>query len=112
MGTKSTRYERPQFLCRFLEGSVKMCRSNRQISGLENLSELKVLNLASNLIRKLNNLGGLTSLEEINLRRNRIRSTCGLEQVPSLEKLYLSNNELQASRYEAENHRLTVPIEN
>jgi Leucine-rich repeat (LRR) protein len=66
-----------------------------QVTGLDGLCELKVLNLAGNLIRKISNLNGLTSLEELNIRRNRIRSTQGLEVVPSLEKLYMSNNELQ-----------------
>ena len=62
---------------------------------MDNLAELKVLNLAGNQIRKICNLQGLVSLEELNIRRNRIRSTAGLEVVPTLEKLYLSNNELQ-----------------
>ena len=62
-----------------------------QIAGLENLSELKVLNLAGNMIRKISNISGLTSLEELNIRRNRIRSTAGLEAVPTLEKLYMRN---------------------
>ena len=77
---------------------LKFFRS--QITGLDNLAELKVLNLAGNLIRKISNLQGLTSLEELNVRRNRIRSTQGLEAVPTLEKLYLSNNEIQVSDYE------------
>ncbi len=58
------------------------------------MTELKVLNLAGNLIRKVANLESLKSLEELNLRRNRIRSTAGLEVVPTLEKLYISNNEI------------------
>ena len=72
-----------------------------QITGLENLSELKVLNLAGNLIRKISNMSGLTSLEELNIRRNRIRSTAGLEAVgQTLEKLYMSNNELQVAQHQ------------
>lgn len=59
------------------------------------MSDLKVLNLAGNLIRKITNLQDLKSLEELNIRRNRIRSTQGLEVVPTLEKLYMSNNDIQ-----------------
>jgi len=67
------------------------------VSGLEALAELKVLNLAGNMVRRLTNtcFAGLISLEELNLRRNRIRSTQGLEVVPTLEKLHMSNNEIQ-----------------
>ena len=79
-----------------------------QITGLENLSELKVLNLAGNMIRKISNLSGLTSLEELNIRRNRIRSTAGLEAVPTIEKLYMSNNELQVMRYLLKNANIEL----
>ena len=44
-----------------------------QISRIENvshLSELRVLNLASNNISRVDNLRGLDSLTELNLRRN------------------------------------------
>ena len=64
------------------------------MGGLDNLAELKVLNLAGNQIRKISNMQGLISLEELNIRRNRIRSTTGLVST-TLEKLFISNNELQ-----------------
>ena len=81
------------------------------ITGLEQLTELKVLNLAGNLIRKVTGVQNLGCVEELNLRccwkhnhrkkftafekmsrRNRIRTTEGLQSVPSLQKLYMANN--------------------
>ena len=70
------------------------------MGGLDNLAELKVLNLAGNQIRKISNMQGLISLEELNIRRNRIRSTTGLVST-TLEKLFISNNELQVYLFKA-----------
>ena len=70
------------------------------MGGLDNLAELKVLNLAGNQIRKISNMQGLISLEELNIRRNRIRSTTGLVST-TLEKLLISNNELQVYLFKA-----------
>lgn len=68
-----------------------------QITGLTNLSELKVLNLAGNQIRVVGvkDLQGLESLQELNLRRNRLRKLLGCGDLNSLIKLFLSNNDLQ-----------------
>lgn len=42
------------------------------------MSELRVLNLANNLITSVTNLTGLVSLTELNLRRNLIDQVTGL----------------------------------
>lgn len=42
------------------------------IENLKNLHELRVLNIAANLLKKVENLDGLYSLVELNLRRNQI----------------------------------------
>lgn len=69
-----------------------------QISGLSNLRELKVLNLAGNQIKCVNNLDlkGLLNLQELNLRRNRLRKLLGFGEVPQLQKLFVSNNEIHS----------------
>ena len=79
-----------------------------QITGLDSLTELKVLNLAGNLIRKVSNLQSLKHLEELNIRRNRIRSTAGLDAVPTLEKLYMSNNEIQVDESSWSTHKRSI----
>lgn len=68
-----------------------------QVSGLEDSSVLKVLNLAGNNIKNIGfkDFQGLTSLRELNLRRNKIKKLLGLESTPQLQKLYLSNNDIQ-----------------
>jgi leucine-rich repeat-containing protein 49 len=68
-----------------------------QVSGLEESSVLKVLNLAGNNIKNIgyNDFQGLASLKELNLRRNKIKKLLGFENTPELQKLYLSNNDIQ-----------------
>ena len=68
-----------------------------QVSGLEESSLLKVLNLAGNNIKNIghNDFQGLLSLKELNLRRNKIKKLLGFESTPQLQKLYLSNNDIQ-----------------
>ena len=79
------------------------------MGGLDNLAELKVLNLAGNQIRKISNMQGLISLEELNIRRNRIRSTTGLVST-TLEKLFISNNELQVYLIRGATGKAGVPM--
>ena len=79
------------------------------MGGLDNLAELKVLNLAGNQIRKISNMQGLISLEELNIRRNRIRSTTGLVST-TLEKLFISNNELQVYLIRGATGKARVPM--
>jgi Leucine-rich repeat (LRR) protein len=59
------------------------------------LSELRVLNLANNLITAVENLNGLISLTELNLRRNLIESVHGLQHCPRLQRIFLSNNRIE-----------------
>ena len=44
------------------------------VQGLQQLCDLRVLNLAGNCIEHVKNLSGLSSLVELNLRRNRIQT--------------------------------------
>lgn len=69
-----------------------------QVEGLRHLSELRVLNLAGNLIERLDAaaLSGLLALTELNARRNKISSIDGVETLPSLQRLFLSYNQLTA----------------
>ncbi|XP_072880815.1 leucine-rich repeat-containing protein 49 isoform X2 [Hemitrygon akajei] len=72
-----------------------------QISKMENinhLSELRVLNLAGNLIVHAENMNGLDSLTELNLRRNRIETVRDADTLPCLQRIFLSFNNI--SRFE------------
>jgi Leucine-rich repeat (LRR) protein len=63
------------------------------ITGLEGLKRLRVLNLASNKVRALGgSLASLSSLTELNVRRNVIEDLRGLELLPKLHKLNLGGN--------------------
>ncbi|XP_051898655.1 leucine-rich repeat-containing protein 49 isoform X2 [Pristis pectinata] len=72
-----------------------------QISRMENinhLTELRVLNLAGNLIVHAENMNGLDSLTELNLRRNRIETVRDADTLPCLQRFFLSFNNI--SRFE------------
>ncbi|XP_032870995.1 leucine-rich repeat-containing protein 49 isoform X2 [Amblyraja radiata] len=72
-----------------------------QISRIENinhLTELRVLNLAGNLIVHAENMNGLDSLTELNLRRNHIESVRDADSLPCLQRFFLSFNNI--SRFE------------
>jgi hypothetical protein len=60
------------------------------------LSALRVLNLASNRLRRVpaGALRGLAGLAELNLRRNKISALEGLEELPALRNLFASSNAL------------------
>ncbi|XP_060709616.1 leucine-rich repeat-containing protein 49 isoform X2 [Hemiscyllium ocellatum] len=72
-----------------------------QICRMENinhLTELRVLNLAGNFIVHVENMSGLDSLTELNLRRNRIESVRDADTLPRLQRFFLSFNNI--SRFE------------
>ncbi|XP_078388582.1 leucine-rich repeat-containing protein 49 isoform X2 [Cetorhinus maximus] len=72
-----------------------------QICRMENinhLTELRVLNLAGNFIVHVENMSGLDSLTELNLRRNRIKSVRDADTLPRLQRFFLSFNNI--SRFE------------
>ncbi|GLD91498.1 hypothetical protein PINS_up000031 [Pythium insidiosum] len=67
------------------------------MENLNDLTELRVLNLGGNRIRTLENIDRLTLLTELNLRRNsidQINATIG--RLPSLQRLFLSNNRIES----------------
>jgi Leucine-rich repeat (LRR) protein len=61
-------------------------------SSLEGLNDLRVLNLAGNMISLVHNLLTLNSLTELNLRRNCIEMLVELDCLPSLQRIFLSHN--------------------
>lgn len=50
------------------------------IEKLNHLAELRVLNLAGNMITHVNGLTGMDSLAELNLRRNKIKSVVSVSK--------------------------------
>ncbi|XP_038640255.1 leucine-rich repeat-containing protein 49 isoform X3 [Scyliorhinus canicula] len=65
---------------------------------INHLTELRVLNLAGNFIVHVENMSGLDSLTELNLRRNRIESVRDADTLPHLQRFFLSFNNI--SRFE------------
>lgn len=65
------------------------------ITPLENLVNLKYLDLSGNKISDLSPLSKLNKLEYLNLSSNRITDISSLESLVALEKLYLSKNEIR-----------------
>ncbi len=63
-----------------------------KIENLDNLKNLKELNLSSNNISKIENLNNLINLEELDLSINNISKIENIENLVSLEKIYLDDN--------------------
>ncbi|GCB78735.1 hypothetical protein scyTo_0018650, partial [Scyliorhinus torazame] len=72
----------------------QICR----LEHINHLTELRVLNLAGNFIVHVENMSGLDSLTELNLRRNRIESVRDADTLPRLQRFFLSFNNI--SRFE------------
>ena len=68
------------------------------IKGLEELTELKVLNLNRNLITKVKGLESLENLEELHLDHNRISIIEGFDCPSNLHRLSLYNNQIEQIR--------------
>lgn len=69
--------------------------NNKNISnltGLEQLTELKHLDLGDNKIEDITILGSLTKLEYLNLENNQIEDISGLQSLSNLTYLNLKNN--------------------
>lgn len=64
------------------------------ISGIENLVNLKRLNLEDNEITDISPLKGLVNLESLNLNSNRISDISSIGGLTNLKALYLNNNEI------------------
>ena len=62
------------------------------VRGLEQLTQLKSLNLAINKLTSVKGLEQLTQLEKLLLAHNKLTSLKGLEQLPQLKELELENN--------------------
>lgn len=70
-----------------------LCRCNiDRIEGLENLSNLRELNLCFNYIGKIENINNLKKLEKLNLEWNRIAKIEGVENLSNLSYLNLDRN--------------------
>lgn len=65
------------------------------MQNLNELKELRVLNLGGNMISTVENIDRLMLLTELNLRRNRISRVAPIGKLPSLLRLFLSNNKLE-----------------
>lgn len=66
-----------------------------EIKGLDQLIQLKVLNLEGNNITSINNLKSLTNLEKLNLNQNKITEIKNLDSLTNLKELYLSRNNIE-----------------
>ncbi|RLN89798.1 hypothetical protein BBJ28_00012783 [Nothophytophthora sp. Chile5] len=77
--------------------AILACNDNEidKMQNLNELRELRVLNLGGNLISTLENIENLTLLTELNLRRNQIHRIGAIGKLPSLLRLFLSNNKLE-----------------
>jgi hypothetical protein len=66
-----------------------------QMQNLNELRELRVLNLGGNKITMLEGVDKLSLLNELNLRRNAISRVGAIGNLASLQRLFLSNNKLE-----------------
>lgn len=64
------------------------------ISGIQKLSDLRVLNLGHNRIHKYSGISGLPNLEELYLHQNHLECVVGISRLKKLRRLDLSRNEL------------------
>ncbi|XP_035409675.1 leucine-rich repeat-containing protein 49 isoform X4 [Cygnus atratus] len=64
------------------------------MENINHLSELRVLNLARNLLSIVENLNGLDSLTELNLRHNQVSAIKDVDTLPRLQRLFLSFNNI------------------
>ena len=62
------------------------------VKGLENLTQLKSLDLWSNQLTDVKGLENLTQLEQLHLGGNKLTSVKGLEKLTKLEQLILYDN--------------------
>ena len=67
----------------------------KELSGIENLVNLKRINLEKNSINNIEPLEKLTSLEEVCLDNNDIKDINALENITSIESLSLSGNRIE-----------------
>ena len=65
------------------------------LSGMENLTNLTLLNLSNNQISNIKPLEGLTNLTDLNLTTNKISNIEPLERLVNLTKLTLSLNQIK-----------------
>ncbi len=70
------------------------------IQGLESLTDITELFLHYNIIKEIKGLDKLVNLEELGLRGNYLSKISGLENLRKLRKLDLSNNDMTSYNYE------------
>ena len=62
------------------------------LSGVQNLSKLKILSVSNNQINSLSELESLGELENLNINKNQIRDVSCLVRCSKLKYLYMDNN--------------------
>lgn len=90
------------------------------LSGVQNLSKLKILSVSNNQINSLSELESLEELENLNINKNQIRDVSGLVNCPKLKYLYMDNNYIanfenlsnlsSLEKYSAYNQNMAVEI--
>lgn len=90
------------------------------LSGVQNLSGLKILSVSNNQISTLSELEGLNGLENLNINKNQINDVSSLAKCSNLKYLYMDNNYItnfedlrnlsNLEKYSAYNQTITVEI--
>ena len=90
------------------------------LSGVQNLSKLKILSVSNNQINSLSELESLGELENLNINKNQIRDVSGLVRCSKLKYLYMDNNYItnfedlsnlsSLEKYSAYNQNMAVEI--
>lgn len=69
-------------------------RNIKDLSGLENLTNLKSIDLSKNEITNISSLSNLTNLENLFLSYNQINDIAPLKSLPNLKILYMDKNQI------------------
>lgn len=90
------------------------------LSGVQNLSKLKILSVSNNQINSLSELESLGELENLNINKNQIRDVSCLVRCSKLKYLYMDNNYItnfedlsnlsSLEKYSAYNQNMAVEI--
>src|SRR5690554_6610945 len=69
----------------------------QSLDGIEQLSNLRVVNLSQNNIRTIQSLAKLKRLFALDISANKLEDLNGIEQLPKLNKLNANNNQLASA---------------
>ena len=91
-----TKIEVPEKFEKFEKLEKIFLNHNRivEISGLENLKDIRVLALNNNYIQEIKGLDNIENLESLHLSDNDIQEIKGLDNLKKLESLNLSDNDI------------------